>query len=227
MAADYSQIELRVLAHIANDKEMIQAFAEDMDIHTKTAVDVFHVREDEVTSLMRRTAKAVNFGIVYGISDYGLSQNLNITRKEAATFIEKYFESYPGVKAFMESIVKEAKKNGFVTTLLNRRRYLPEINSKNFNLRSFAERTAMNTPIQGTAADIIKKAMIRLNQVFKEKRLESKMLLQVHDELIFEVPKSELEMVTAIIKEEMEKAMDLRVPLKVEVSSGETWYDTK
>lgn len=156
-SADYSQIELRVLAHMSEDKNLVEAFREGMDVHTRTAMDVFHVAEEEVDSNMRRAAKAVNFGIVYGISDYGLSQNLDITRKEAATFIEKYFASFPGVKQYMDDIVQNAKFNGYVTTILNRRRYLPDITSSNFNLRSFAERTAMNTPIQGSAADIIKK----------------------------------------------------------------------
>ncbi|WP_202080745.1 DNA polymerase I [Caldalkalibacillus salinus] len=227
LAADYSQIELRVLAHICGDNELIKAFNEEMDIHTKTAVDVFHVSEDEVTSLMRRTAKAVNFGIVYGISDYGLSQNLNITRKEAGQFIDRYFESYPGVKQFMEDVVQQAKKDGYVTTLLHRRRYLPEINNRNFNRRSFAERTAMNTPIQGTAADIIKKAMVHMDQQLKENNLKSKLLLQVHDELIFDVPKEEEEQMKALVTEVMESAMSLSVPLKVDVSVGNTWYDAK
>src|SRR5690606_14243487 len=156
--------ELRVLAHMSDDEKLVQAFKEDMDIHTKTAMDVFHVAQEEVTSNMRRAAKAVNFGIIYGISDYGLSQNLNITRKEAKDFIERYFASYPGVKQYMDDIVERARKEGYVTTLLHRRRYLPDITSRNFNLRSFAERTAMNTPIQGTAADIIKKAMVDITK---------------------------------------------------------------
>lgn len=168
-SADYSQIELRVLAHMSEDKNLVEAFREGMDVHTRTAMDVFHVAEDEVDSNMRRAAKAVNFGIVYGISDYGLSQNLDITRKEAATFIEKYFASFPGVKQYMDDIVQNAKFNGYVTTILNRRRYLPDITSSNFNLRSFAERTAMNTPIQGSAADIIKKAMIDMDARLKKK----------------------------------------------------------
>ncbi|GAE93000.1 DNA polymerase I [Gracilibacillus boraciitolerans JCM 21714] len=163
IAADYSQIELRVLAHIAKDDKLQAAFNDDKDIHTQTAMDVFHVMEEEVTSNMRRQAKAVNFGIVYGISDYGLSQSLGITRKDAKTFISRYLDSYPGVQAYMKEIVQEAKQNGYVSTIMNRRRYLPEITSRNFNLRSFAERTAMNTPIQGSAADIIKLAMIELD----------------------------------------------------------------
>ncbi|AQX53522.1 DNA polymerase I [Priestia flexa] len=226
-AADYSQIELRVLAHIAADEKLIEAFTEDLDIHTKTAMDVFHVAKEDVTSNMRRQAKAVNFGIVYGISDYGLSQNLGITRKEAAKFIERYLESFPGVQEYMADIVRQAKEAGYVTTLLHRRRYLPEITSRNFNLRSFAERTAMNTPIQGTAADIIKKAMIEMAKRLKEEKLETKLLLQVHDELIFEAPKHEIEILERIVPEVMESALKLDVPLKVDYSYGATWFDAK
>lgn len=226
-AADYSQIELRVLAHIANDENLIAAFHHDLDIHTKTAMDIFHVKEDEVTAHMRRQAKAVNFGIVYGISDYGLSQNLGITRKEAAEFIERYFRSYPGVKRYMEEIVQDAKQKGYVTTLLHRRRYLPDITSSNFNVRSFAERTAMNTPIQGSAADIIKKAMIDLANRLHEERLQTRLLLQVHDELILEAPKEEIELLKKIVPDVMENAVSLRVPLKVDYHFGPTWYDAK
>lgn len=227
IAADYSQIELRVLAHIAGDDGLIEAFQHDMDIHTKTAMDVFHVSEEEVTSSMRRGAKAVNFGIVYGISDFGLSQNLGITRKEAGQFIERYFESYPKVKEYMDSIVEKARENGYVSTLLHRRRYLPDLTSRNFNKRSFAERTAMNTPIQGTAADIIKKAMVHMADKMDERQLESKMILQVHDELIFEVPEEEHDEMMELIRDVMENAVELHVPLKVDVSSGDTWYDAK
>ncbi|MFC0297288.1 DNA polymerase I [Geobacillus jurassicus] len=226
-AADYSQIELRVLAHIAEDDNLIEAFRRDLDIHTKTAMDIFHVSEDEVTPHMRRQAKAVNFGIVYGISDYGLAQNLNISRKEAAEFIERYFASFPGVKRYMENIVQEAKQKGYVTTLLHRRRYLPDITSRNFNVRSFAERTAMNTPIQGSAADIIKKAMIDLNARLKEERLQARLLLQVHDELILEAPKEEIERLCRLVPEVMEQAVALSVPLKVDYHYGPTWYDAK
>ncbi|RHW33466.1 DNA polymerase I [Lysinibacillus yapensis] len=226
-AADYSQIELRVLAHMSNDEALVEAFNVGMDIHTRTAMDVFHVEADEVTSNMRRAAKAVNFGIVYGISDYGLSQSLNITRKEAAQFIDKYLHSFPGVKEYMETIVQEAKLKGFVTTILNRRRYLPDITSRNFNLRSFAERTAMNTPIQGSAADIIKKAMIDMDARLKEEGLQTKLLLQVHDELIFEAPKEEIERLEKIVPEVMENAIQLSVPLKVDFDYGQTWYDAK
>lgn len=226
-AADYSQIELRVLAHIAGDEKLIAAFNENLDIHTKTAMDVFHVDKDEVTSEMRRQAKAVNFGIVYGISDYGLSQNIGITRKEAGKFIDRYFESFPGVKTYMEEIVKEAKQKGFVSTLLHRRRYIPEITSRNFNVRSFAERTAMNTPIQGSAADIIKKAMIHMAKRLKEENLQTRLLLQVHDELIFEAPKEEVSILEKIVPEVMENALQLSVPLKVDYAYGPTWYDAK
>ncbi|HEY4532202.1 MAG TPA: DNA polymerase I [Kurthia sp.] len=226
-AADYSQIELRVLAHMSQDENLMQAFLHGLDIHTNTAMKVFHVEEDAVTSNMRRAAKAVNFGIVYGISDYGLSQNLDISRKEAAEFIERYFESFPGVKTYMEEIVKEAKSQGYVTTLLNRRRYLPDLNSSNFNLRSFAERTAMNTPIQGSAADIIKKAMIDMDLALKEHKLQAKMLLQVHDELIFEAPVEEIALLEKIVPEVMANTVNLDVPLRADYSAGNTWYDAK
>lgn len=226
-SADYSQIELRVLAHIANDEKLVTAFQEDRDIHRQTAADVFHVSHDEVTSVMRDQSKAVNFGIVYGMSDYGLSQNLNITRKEAGHFIDRYFESYPGVKAYMDEIVQEAKHKGYVTTIMNRRRYLPEITSRNFNQRSFAERTAMNTPIQGSAADIIKKAMIDLHAALLEEKLEAKILLQVHDELILEAPKSEVEQLEKIVPAIMEHTVELSVPLKVDYTYGKSWFDAQ
>ncbi|WP_248924731.1 DNA polymerase I [Paenibacillus hamazuiensis] len=227
LTADYSQIELRVLAHISQDERLKDAFLNDMDIHTKTASDVFGVAPEEVDSNMRRQAKAVNFGIVYGISDYGLSQNLNITRKEAAQFIEQYFAVFQGVRKYMDDIVKQARENGYVTTLLHRRRYLPEITASNFNLRSFAERTAMNTPIQGTAADIIKLAMVQLAQRMKDEQLKSRMLLQVHDELVFEVPEEELPVMRRIVPEVMESALKLDVPLKVDVDAGHNWYEAK
>ncbi|PLR98109.1 DNA polymerase I [Bacillus sp. T33-2] len=226
-AADYSQIELRVLAHIAGDEKLVEAFQEGLDIHTKTAMEVFHVGADEVTSNMRRHAKAVNFGIVYGISDYGLSQSLGITRKEAGQFIDRYLESYPGVKEYMEDIVKDAKQKGYVSTLLQRRRYIPEITSRNFNLRSFAERTAMNTPIQGSAADIIKKAMIEMADRLKVEGLRARLLLQVHDELIFEAPEDEIQKLEKLVPEVMEHAVELKVPLVVDYSYGPTWFDAK
>ncbi|WP_203333199.1 DNA polymerase I [Planococcus beigongshangi] len=227
VAADYSQIELRVLAHMSNDERLVQAFKDDQDIHTATAADVFHVSLENVTGDMRRAAKAVNFGIVYGISDYGLSQSLNIPRKEAAEFIDRYLKSFPGVQQYMTDIVSSAKKDGFVTTLMNRRRYLPDITSSNFNLRSFAERTAMNTPIQGSAADIIKKAMIDMDEALEREGLQANMLLQVHDELIFEAPKEELARLMELVPKVMESAMPLNVPLKVDIASGDTWYETK
>ncbi|WP_440118362.1 DNA polymerase I [Paenibacillus sp. QZ-Y1] len=227
LAADYSQIELRVLAHISDDERLKEAFVQDMDIHTKTASDVFGVKAEDVDSDMRRSAKAVNFGIVYGISDYGLSQNLHITRKEAAQFIDQYFEVFQGVRRYMDDIVKEARQDGYVKTLLERRRYLPEINASNFNVRSFAERTAMNTPIQGTAADIIKLAMVQMDEALRERELKSRMLLQVHDELVFEVPADELELMKELVPSVMEKALELSVPLKAEVSYGDNWYEAK
>ncbi|WP_239618416.1 DNA polymerase I [Cohnella mopanensis] len=227
LAADYSQIELRVLAHISGDDGLKEAFLKKMDIHTKTAMDVFGVQADQVDSNMRRQAKAVNFGIVYGISDWGLSQNLNITRGEAADFIEQYFLAFPGVRKYMVDIVEQARKDGYVTTLLDRRRYLPEIRHSNFNLRSFAERTAMNTPIQGTAADIIKLAMMRMSEALQERGLRSRMLLQVHDELVFEVPEDEMEIMKELVPEVMSTALQLDVPLLAEVSSGSNWYEAK
>lgn len=227
LAADYSQIELRVLAHISQDEKLIEAFVHNMDIHTKTAMDVFGVPESAVDANMRRQAKAVNFGIVYGISDYGLSQNLNITRKDAAKFIEQYFAVFQGVRKYMDDIVKEARKDGYVKTLLERRRYLPEITASNFNLRSFAERTAMNTPIQGTAADIIKLAMVHMADRLRADGLRSRMLLQVHDELVFEVPADEIETMKKLVPEVMAKALDLAVPLQADVSYGANWYEAK
>ena len=225
-AADYSQIELRILAHISEDKHMIENFIEKGDIHTTTAIRVFGLKEaDEVTANMRRDAKAVNFGIVYGISDYGLSENLNISRAEAKDYIDTYYDRYPGVRTYTDEIIREAKDKGFVETIFHRRRYLPDINSRNFNLRSFAERTAMNTPIQGSAADILKVAMVKVAARLKEEKLEAKMLLQVHDELVFEAPESEIPLLTKIVEETMESAIEMTVPLTVESSSGDTWYE--
>lgn len=227
LSADYSQIELRVLAHITQDDSLKEAFIHGQDIHTATARKVFGVEAEEVTDLMRRQAKAVNFGIVYGISDYGLSQSLNITRKEAKLFIDDYLASFPGVKQYMSDIVKDAKANGYVETLLHRRRYIPDITSRNFNLRGFAERTAMNTPIQGSAADIIKLAMVEFDKQIQHTSYKAKLLLQVHDELIFEVPKSEVEEFSLFVEDIMEHALDLDVPLKVDSNYGPTWYDAK
>jgi len=227
LSADYSQIELRVLAHISRDEKLIEAFRENRDIHTQTAMNVFGVSEDQVDANMRRQAKAVNFGIVYGISDFGLSQNLDIPRKEAAQFIEQYFSVFQGVRRYMDEIKQQARRDGYVSTLLARRRYLPEINASNYNLRSFAERTAMNTPIQGTAADIIKLAMVRMAERLEAEKLQSRLLLQVHDELVFEVPEHELETMIRIVPEVMEGAMKLEVPLKADVQYGVNWYEAK
>ena len=227
-SSDYSQIELRVLAHIAHDANMQEAFREGIDIHANTAMRIFGLDSpDEVTPNMRRTSKAVNFGIVYGISDFGLSKNIGITRKQAQTFIDTYLNEFTGVRDYMENVVREAKDKGYVETLFHRRRYLPDINSRNFNLRSFAERTAMNTPIQGSAADIIKVAMINMNKMLEEEHLQAKMLLQVHDELIFEAPEEEIAILQKKVPEVMDAAVSLEVPLKVESAFGDTWFDTK
>lgn len=224
---DYSQIELRVLAHISDDQNMINAFLTGEDIHTNTGARVFGVDKKEVTSLMRSRAKAVNFGIVYGISDFGLSRDLKITKKEAQSYIDSYFDKYHGVKNYMESIVEDGKSKGFVTTLLGRRRYLPELSSKNFNIKSFGERIAMNTPIQGSAADIIKIAMVRVYQKLKNEGFRSRLILQVHDELIIETYKEEVSEVKEVVKNIMEEAIELSVPLEVELKEGNSWYDTK
>lgn len=226
-SSDYSQIELRVLAHISGDQHLITAFKEGEDIHASTAMRIFGVSKEDVTPNMRRQAKAVNFGIVYGISDYGLSQNLGISRKAAQQWIDTYFENYAGVKGYMEESVREAKDKGYAETLYQRRRYLPDINSRNFNVRSFAERTAINTPIQGSAADILKIAMIELAARLKKSHLQATMLLQVHDELVFEVPQAELEELDALVKEVMEHAVQLKVPLLTDSNWGKNWYEAK
>ncbi len=225
--ADYSQIELRVLAHFSEDRTLIEAYHKDTDIHSITASEVFDVPIDQVDSLMRRKAKAVNFGIVYGISSFGLGQDLDISRKEAEGYIEKYFNTYGGVKHFLDSTVKNAKENGYTTTMFGRRRPLPELKSSNFMVRSFGERAAMNSPIQGTAADIIKIAMIRVNRALQKQNLKSRLVLQVHDELIVETAADELETVKEILVTEMMHAADLSVPLVVDVHSGDSWYAAK
>lgn len=224
-SADYSQIELRILAHLSGDERFVQAFRNDEDIHTRTAAEVFGVPLSEVTREMRGRAKAVNFGIVYGISDFGLAKNISVSRKEARQYIESYFARYAGIKKYLEETVRLAREQGYVTTLLNRRRYLPDILSPNRNIRSFGERTAMNTPIQGSAADIIKLAMVRVADCLKKEGLKTRMLLQVHDELIFEVPPDELPQVTGIVRECMENTVKLAVPLKVDMKKGFNWYD--
>jgi DNA polymerase-1 len=225
--ADYSQIELRVLAHISGDKAMQKAFLENMDIHTATAAQVFHVPPEAVTGEMRRRAKAVNFGIVYGIGDFSLADDLKITRKEAKDYIENYLFTYHGVKEYMENTVKEAKEKGYVTTLFGRRRYIPELKNSNHNVRAFGERCAMNTPIQGSAADIIKVAMVRVYNRLKEENLSARLLLQVHDELIVDAPEREADRVAALLQEEMEGAIRLDVPLTVDLHRGENWYLAK
>ena len=225
--ADYSQIELRVLAHMSGDEKLIQAYREAEDIHRLTASQVFHVPLDEVTSLQRRNAKAVNFGIVYGISSFGLSQDLSITRKEAAAYIEKYFETYPKIKGFLDGLVKDGKEHGYVTTMFGRRRPVPELRSSNFMQRSFGERVAMNSPIQGTAADIIKIAMNHVYERMKKEGLRSRLVLQVHDELLIETKKEEIEEVSRILEEEMKGAADLAVELDVDMHQGDSWYEAK
>lgn len=225
--ADYSQIELRVLAHITDDANMIEAFINNEDIHTSTASKVFGVPMNEVTSTLRSKAKAVNFGIVYGIGDFSLSKDLGITRKEARAYIDGYLDKYANVKKYMHDIVAQGKEFGFVTTMFGRRRYLPELKSSNFNVRSFGERIAMNTPIQGSAADIIKIAMVKVHSELNARKLKSRLILQVHDELIIEAHESEVEEVTDLLKESMENAVKLRVPLSVDVKSGSSWYETK
>jgi DNA polymerase-1 len=225
--ADYSQIELRVLAHLSGDERLINAYKEAKDIHRITASEVFHTPFDEVTDEQRSNAKAVNFGIVYGISSFGLGQDLNITRKEANRFIEKYFETYPSIKGYLDRLVAEAKDKGYSTTLFGRRRPIPELSSSNFMQRSFGERVAMNSPIQGTAADIIKIAMNRVNRKLKDKDMKSRLILQVHDELLVEAHKDEIEEVKQIIVDEMVGAAVLDVALETEVKMGHNWYETK
>ena len=227
VSADYSQIELRVLAHMANDRNLIDAYRHNADIHTATASQVFGVPVEEVTPLLRRSAKAVNFGIVYGISAFGLSQDLNITRKEANEYIERYFATYPGIKAYLDGNVAFAKEHGYVKTLYGRIRPIPELSSSNFMQRSFGERAAMNSSIQGTAADIIKIAMIRVSRRLREEGLSSRLILQIHDELLIETRTDEKEEVRRILREEMMGAADLRVPLIVDIEEGNTWYEAK
>lgn len=225
--ADYSQIELRILAHMSGDAQLIDAYRMHADIHRITASQVFHIPFGQVTDLQRRNAKAVNFGIVYGISSFGLSQDLSITRKEAAEYIEQYFTTYPGVKEFLDRSVAEAKEKGYVTTLFGRRRPVPELSSGNFMQRSFGERVAMNSPIQGTAADVIKIAMIRVHKRLKEEKLKSRLILQVHDELLIETVKEEAESVKVILEEEMSRAADFSVQLEIDLHEGSDWYEAK
>ena len=225
--ADYSQIELRILAHCSGDEQLIQAYREARDIHRITASQVFHIPFDEVTDLQRRNAKAVNFGIVYGISSFGLSQDLSITRKEAAQYIENYFQTYPGIKTFLDESVENAKEHGYAVTLYGRRRPVPELKSSNFMQRSFGERVAMNAPIQGTAADIMKIAMLGVNRELKKRNMKSRLILQVHDELLIEAYQDEVEEVQTILKDQMEHAAELKVPLIVDMHNGNNWYEAK
>lgn len=225
--ADYSQIELRVLAHVANDSGMIEAFKENDDIHRNTAAQVFHMPREMVTPLMRSRAKAVNFGIIYGIGAFSLAKNIGVTRKEAEEYIKTYLDHFSGVRNYMTNVVEHAKETGYVETLFGRRRYLPELSSSNFNLRSFGERVAMNMPIQGTAADIIKIAMIRVVHRLEKEGLRARLILQVHDELIVEAPEEEAPLVQQLLTEEMEQAIHLSVPMVAEATIGKTWYDAK
>jgi DNA polymerase-1 len=223
VSADYSQIELRILAHLSGDKNLIDAFLSGEDIHSRTASDIFGVFPAMVNADMRRQAKVINFGILYGMSAFGLSKELGLNPKMAQAYIDGYFAKYSGVRAYLDGILAEARGKGYVTTLLNRRRFLPEINSSNTATRQFAERTAINTPIQGTAADLIKVAMLNIHHLIRKRKLKSAMIMQVHDELVFEVPEKEKEELMDLVKREMEEVMELDVPLKVEIAAGRNW----
>lgn len=225
MDADYSQIELRVLAHLSGDEELIRAYQEGQDIHRSTAAKVFHTPFDEVTDLQRRGAKAVNFGIVYGISAFGLSQDLGVSRKEAEEIIAQYFASYPAIKEYLDGLVASAREKGYAETMFGRRRPVPELTSSNFMQRSFGERIAMNSPIQGTAADIIKIAMIRVAEALRREKLQARIVLQVHDELLIETPAGEQEAVRGILQKEMPAAAELQVPLEIGIEEGGNWYE--
>jgi len=225
LVADYSQVELRILAHLSQDKQLIKDFKDGKDIHRATAADIFGITENFVDDEQRSAAKAINFGIIYGQSAFGLSKSLKISRKEAEQFIERYFKRYKGVKKFMEKTIKEAKKNGYVETMLGRKRPLPDINSPNFSLKAFAERTAINTPVQGTAADLIKVAMTKINSQLTTNNLQ--LILQVHDELVLEVKEAELDKVKKIVKHEMENAIPLDVKAKVDIGVGDSWSEAK
>ena len=227
LSSDYSQVELRVFASISNEANLIEAFREGKDIHAKTASEIFHVPIDKVTKDMRRNAKAVNFGILYGISSFGLSEDLGIDIKDAKKFIDNYLETFPGIQEFMDNLKSDAYKNGYVKTLMNRKRVVEELKSKNYMIRSSGERMALNTPIQGTAADILKKAMVEIYDEFNKRGLKSKMLIQVHDELVFNVLKCELDEVSDIVKNIMENTFTLQVPLKVDIEVGNNWYEAK
>jgi DNA polymerase-1 len=223
VAADYSQIELRIMAHLSGDKSLLSAFSEGRDVHQATAAEVFGLALDEVSSEQRRAAKAINFGLIYGMSAFGLAKQLNISRHDAQEYVNLYFERYPGVKQYMDSTRELAHEQGYVETLFGRRLYLPEINARNGQRRQYAERTAINAPMQGTAADIIKKAMIQLDQSLASGQLDARMVMQVHDELVFEVAKSDVEALTVLAHRDMESAAKLDVPLLVEVGVGDNW----
>ncbi|HJO62839.1 MAG TPA: DNA polymerase, partial [Desulfobacterales bacterium] len=225
VSADYSQIELRILTHYSNDPILIEAFNNDEDIHARTAAEIFQTLPSSITPELRRQAKVINFGIIYGMSAYGLSKELGISQKMAKTYITNYFSKYKGVKQFIDQTIEDAKKTKQISTLLGRIRLLPDINSDNTNVRQFAERTAVNTPIQGTAADLIKSAMLKTDTAFESQGLKSAMLLSVHDELVFEVPPEELDLVKNLLKETMEGIWKLNVPLKVNVSNGQSWAE--
>ena len=225
LSADYSQVELRILAHLSEDQVLIDAFTHDMDIHRYTASLIFDCSEQDVDDNMRNQAKTVNFGIIYGMSPYGLSKELGISPDTAKGFIDAYFSRYPGVYEYMQREIELAGEKGYVLTMFSRRRYIPEINSQNQNVRQFAERTAINTPIQGTAADMIKIAMIDISGKLKAQKLKTEMILQVHDELVFDLPKDELEKAANIVKKSMEKVAELKVPIKVNISSGKSWME--
>ncbi len=225
--ADYSQIELRLMAHFSGDPAMIEAFRNGEDIHTRTASEIFDVPVEWVTPELRGQAKAVNFGLIYGISGFGLSRNTGVSRREAGEFIDKYFTRYPGVKRFMEESASEGSQKGYAVTLMGRRRYLPELQSAKAQIREFGKRAAMNTPVQGTAADIIKLAMVRVDRLLREHGLQSRLILQVHDELLLECPPEEVEEAAGLLKEAMEQVITLNVPLLAEVHIGRNWAEAK
>jgi DNA polymerase-1 len=225
VSADYSQIELRIMAHLSQDPTLMESFHRDEDVHTRTAALVFGVSEGDVTPELRRQAKVVNFGIMYGMGPYGLARQLEMSPQEASRFIEDYFRLYPRVREYVEGIIDQAQKRGYVTTLLNRRRYLPELSSDRGSVVAFAKRTAINTPIQGTAADLIKVAMIGIDLELMRRGLETKMIIQVHDELVFEAPQEELDQVTQLVRSQMEGALSLKVPIKVDIGVGNNWYE--
>ena len=225
LSADYSQIELRIMAHLSGDAELVRAFAEDVDIHTRTAARVYGVEEEAVLPEMRRVAKVVNFGIMYGAGPFRMSEELGIPRGDASRLIEQYFRTYPGINDYILQTLTAAREQGYVHTLTGRRRYVPDINSENRNIREAAERMAINMPIQGTAADMIKIAMLRIQRLLNEKQLQSMLILQIHDELLFEVPNEEIEIVKTLVATEMEQALPLRVPIRVDVGVGNSWYE--